>query len=78
MLAFSQNGFSALHFACQGGHDQVIELLIQAGANMGQETEVKLLLSNLCNKHFVQHWYTHLACHFDLQIDDGNTEQLSY
>ena len=37
----SQDGVTALHVASQGGHDQVVELLLQAGASVEQETEVR-------------------------------------
>ena len=43
-----QGGFSALHVACQEGHYQVAELLLQAGASLEQETEVRCYIVRLC------------------------------
>ena len=37
----SQYGATALHVACQEGHDRVAELLLQAGASVDQKTEVR-------------------------------------
>ena len=37
----SQDGATVLHLACVGGHDQVVVLLLQAGACVDQETEVR-------------------------------------
>ena len=37
----SQNGFAALHAACQEGHERVAEILLQAGASLQQETKVR-------------------------------------
>ena len=41
LLTVSQDGFASLHVACQEGHAQVGELLIQAGASVEQETKVR-------------------------------------
>ena len=41
LLTLSQDGFAALHVACQEGHYQVAELLLQAGASVEQETNVR-------------------------------------
>ena len=41
LLTLSQDGFASLHVACQEGHAQVGELLIQAGASVEQETKVR-------------------------------------
>ena len=40
IIDLSQDGFASLHVACQEGHTQVAELLLQAGASVEQETEV--------------------------------------
>ena len=37
----SQDGATALHFACLVGRYQVVELLLQAGASVGQKTQVR-------------------------------------
>ena len=42
LLTVSQDGSAALHAACQEGHAQVAELLLQAGASVEQETKVRL------------------------------------
>ena len=44
----SQSGFAALHVACQEGHTQVAELLLQAGASVEQETEVRWSVGQDC------------------------------
>ena len=41
LLILLQNGWTPLHVASQEGHDQIVELLLQAGASVDQETEVK-------------------------------------
>ena len=41
----SQDGATSLHLACLGGHNQVVELLLQAGACVDQKTEVRLDVS---------------------------------
>ena len=40
-MTLPQDGATALHAACQEGHYQVAELLLQAGASVDQETEVR-------------------------------------
>jgi len=40
-IVLSQDGWTPLHVACQEGHAQVAELLLQAGASVEQETEVR-------------------------------------
>ena len=47
-ICYSQNGFAALHNACQEGHVQVAELLLQAGASVEQETEVRWSVGQDC------------------------------
>ena len=37
-----QDGFAPIHVACQGGHYQIVELLLQAGASVEQQTKVGL------------------------------------
>ena len=37
----SQDGATALHAASQEGHNQVVELLLQAGASVDQKAKVK-------------------------------------
>ena len=44
MLTLSQIGFAALHVACFGGHAEVAELLLQAGASVELETNVREVL----------------------------------
>ena len=46
----SQDGITALHLACFGGHDQVVELLLQAGASVDQKTEVRCGISYIALK----------------------------
>ena len=41
----SQDGTTALHAACLGGHDQVAELLLQAGASVEQEKKARCCVS---------------------------------
>ena len=41
----SQDGVTALHVACHEGHDQVVELLLQAGASVDQKAEVRWEIS---------------------------------
>ena len=41
LLILLQDGWTPLHAACQEGHDEVAELLLQAGASVDQETEVR-------------------------------------
>ena len=41
LLTLLQDGWTPFHAACQEGHDQVAELLLQAGASVDQETEVR-------------------------------------
>ena len=46
----SQDGTTALHATCLGGHDRVAELLLQAGASVDQKTEVRREISQaVCN-----------------------------
>ena len=57
----SQDGITALHAACHEDHTQVAELLLQAGASVEQEEEVRLdvsyiafmILNNRDNKLFI-------------------------
>ena len=35
-----QGGFFALYNACQEGHERIVQLLIQAGANLDLQTNV--------------------------------------
>ena len=46
-LYCSQDGDTALHLACLGGHNQVVGLLLQAGACVDQETEVRWEISQV-------------------------------
>ena len=48
LLTLLQNGFAALHIACQEGHAQVAELLLQAGASVEQETKVRWSVGQDC------------------------------
>ena len=41
LATLSQTGATALYVACQEGHYQVAELLLQAGASAEQETKVR-------------------------------------
>ena len=40
-LYCSQAGATALHAACLEGHDQVVELLLQAGASVDEKAKVR-------------------------------------
>ena len=40
-LSRSQDGLTPLHAASHEGHDRVLHLLIQAGASVEQESEVR-------------------------------------
>ena len=44
----SQNGATALHLACLGGHNQVVELLLQARASVDQKAKVRWESVKLC------------------------------
>ena len=48
MLTLRQDGWTALHAACQEGHAQVAEMLLQAGASVEQETEVRWSVGQDC------------------------------
>ena len=41
----SQNGATALHAASQEGHNQVVELLLQAGSSVDQKAKVRWRVS---------------------------------
>ena len=43
-----QNVWTPFHAACQEGHDQVVDLLLQAGASVDQETEVRCGVGQDC------------------------------
>ena len=45
---FLQCNWTSLHRACQEGHTQVAELLLQAGASVEQETVVRWGASQDC------------------------------
>ena len=49
-LYCSQDGVTALHLACLGGHNQVAELLLQAGASVDQKVKVRLGVSYIALK----------------------------
>ena len=55
IFVLSQDGFAALHVACQEGHVQVAELLLQAGASMEQETKVRWSVGQDCVDDTEQH-----------------------
>ena len=44
----SQGGCTLLHYACQEGHYQVAELLLQAGASVELETKVRWSVGQDC------------------------------
>ena len=48
LLTLSQDGWAPFHAACLGGHDQVAELLLQAGANVDQEAKVRCGVGQDC------------------------------
>ena len=48
LLTLPQDGFAPLHVACFGGHYQVAELLLQAGASVEQETKVRWGVGQEC------------------------------
>ena len=43
----SQGGVTALHVASQEGHNQVVELLLQAGASVDQKAQVRWEISQV-------------------------------
>ena len=45
-----QDGTTALHLACVGAHDQVVELLLQAGASVDQKAKVRWGVSYIALK----------------------------
>ena len=47
-LILLQDGWTPFHAASQEGHDQVVELLLQAGASVDQETEVRCGVGQDC------------------------------
>ena len=49
-LYCSQDGVTALHLACLGGHDQVVDLLLQAGASVDQKAKVRWGVSYIALK----------------------------
>ena len=50
IVDLSQDGATALHLACLGGHNQIAELLLQAGASVDQKTKVRWWISQVvCN-----------------------------
>ena len=49
-LYYSQDGLTALHLACLGGHDQVVDLLLQAGASVDQKAKVRWGVSYIALK----------------------------
>ena len=57
-MALSQNGWTPFHDACQEGHYQVAELLLQAGASVEQETKVRLGVGQDCVGDTEQCTYT--------------------
>ena len=63
MLTLSQSGFVALHVACQEGHAQVAELLLQAEASVEQETEVRWSVGQACFGNIEQCTYTPPSLH---------------
>ena len=48
VIFISQDGSTALHVACQEGHAQVAELLLQAGASVELETKVRCVVRQDC------------------------------
>ena len=58
LLTLSQDGWTPLHAACQEGHVQVAELLLQAGASVEQETEVRWSVGQDCAGDTEQCTYT--------------------
>ena len=40
LLLFVQNGGTSLHVACQNGHGNIVEMLIEAWANLEAKAEV--------------------------------------
>ena len=67
MLTLSQDGFAALHVACQEGHTQVAELLLQAGVSLEQETKVRWSVGQDC----VGDTYTFLCTTLSQNICEG-------
>ena len=57
-MALLQDGSAALHAACPEGHAQVAELLLQAGASVKQETEVRWSVGQDCVGDTEQCTYT--------------------
>ena len=41
VIPFPKDGWTPFHAACHEGHAQVAELLLQAGASLEMETEVR-------------------------------------
>lgn len=44
-IVVSQDGFAALHAACQEGHYHIAEMLLYAGANVELESKVRWNIS---------------------------------
>lgn len=52
----SQDGWCALHLACEKGHARIVDLLLQAGAKFSLEKEDK------CNALHVAAFAGHVEC----------------
>ena len=48
LYSLPKDGWTALRVACFGGHTQVAELLLQAGASVEQETKVRWSVGQDC------------------------------
>ena len=48
LLTLSQDGWAPFHAACQEGHYQVAELLLQTGASVDQKTKVRCSVGQDC------------------------------
>ena len=48
-----QDGFTALHVAAQEGHLRVVEMLLEANADVSVKTDVRIVVHVLCTQVYL-------------------------